>query len=225
MSVVMRAGAVIGGVILLLSTVAASPVEAKGFRIGVIDGEGLAEPIIVDLATPAATALIEQVGVYTNTPGVFPEHASSPDLGPKLTLTWTFEAPPGVEPRVVVHELYPYADGGPLAYTAFGQAGFDSAGGWYQANVVLVSGLEEQGVPVEWDLVDAERPTTVEANAAATESPESAASSGSSSGSNSGSGDSSPRWLPVGAILAVMFLVGGAMVVRTRRKRLAPSAT
>lgn len=180
----------------------AGPAAAKGPSGGELEGEGLDAPIAIGFGegTPGGDRLIEDVGFFDATFGQVPsrtlDEAPTADLGPRLTLTWTMPGPSGVD-DVIVQDVYPYADGGPLTYTAPGQPFFDTertVGGWHRSPARLLETLQRLGLPDE-DVLAGDR------------------------------GGDATRWAPIGASLAAVVLLGGGLVLFGRRRReVAPAA-
>jgi hypothetical protein len=118
-----------------------------------IDGDGLAAPIVRDLAGPGLYAVAEGTGVHTvlwggATDGLGRDVPAG-DLGPRLVLTWRLPTS-ATDVALVEQEVYPYADGGPVVHTRAGQPtypGDHTAGGWLRAPGSLVSALQRVGVP------------------------------------------------------------------------------
>ena len=190
--------------LLVLASIAvvamASPAGAKGPSGGTIDGEGLDAPIVIGHGegTPGGDRLIEDVGFFDATFGQVPtrmlDGAPTEDLGPMLTLTWTVPGPNGQD-DVIVQDLYPYADGGPLTYTAPGQRFFEveeTVGGWFRSPTRLLDTLQAMGLPDQDALVD--------------------------------DGGDGSRWAPIGASLAAVVLLGGGLALFGRRREVAPAA-
>jgi len=70
------------------------------------------------------------------------------DLGPLYRITYTFPAGAG-ESGLVVQDLYPYAPGGPVAYSAAGASivGHPIRAGWHQGDTVLLHRFVSWGLP------------------------------------------------------------------------------
>jgi hypothetical protein len=180
----------------------AAPAHAKGPSEGVIEGEGLDSPIPVGWGegTPGGDRLIEDVGFFEATFGMIPsrllDEAPTTDLGPKLTIRWTMPGPNGAADEIV-QDLYPYAAGGPLTYTAPGQAFFEverATGGWFRGPDRLLTTLTALGVPDEKTLTPA-------------------------------AGKGGTAWAPIGASLGAVVLLGvGLAVASWRRAEVAPAA-
>jgi hypothetical protein len=69
------------------------------------------------------------------------------DLGPKYTITYTVPGAGGDDE--ILQEVYPYAAGGPVTYTAPGQQLYDSEtrGGWFHGGTELKKTLVAAGLP------------------------------------------------------------------------------
>lgn len=71
------------------------------------------------------------------------------DLGPRYTITYRVPGPSGSE-STIRQDLYPYARGGPVTYTAPGQSFFDgqrTRGGWFRGSPALKTVLVDAGLP------------------------------------------------------------------------------
>ena len=130
--------------------------HAKGPDLATIDGAGMAAPIAIagvegqddDLA-----ALVELAGLFPALFGQQPDPmlAAAPDeaLGPKLVITWRLPDG-GPSPSSIQQELYLYAEGGPLTYTAPDQPVMDgdrTTGGWFRTPPALQPGWEAFDLP------------------------------------------------------------------------------
>jgi hypothetical protein len=203
----MRTKVALLGLVIAVVLALASPASAKGPSEGTIEGEGLEAPIAISHGegTPGGDRLIEDVGFFEVTFGMFPSgrmtEAPTTDLGPELTIRWRVPGPDGLDDEIV-QSLYPYAEGGPLTYTVPGQPFFEieeTIGGWFRAPDRLLDTLVAMGVPDE---------------------PAIAPAVATSSGPGSGS-----RWTPIGASLAAMVLLGAGLAVFSRRRgEVAPAA-
>jgi hypothetical protein len=102
-----------------------------------------------------------QTGIYS---AMFPESpsqmlSSAPtgDLGPSVTVTYTIPGPAGGS-TTLDQDLYPYAAGGPVTFTAPGQSflgGEKTVGGWFRAPDALTETLAARGFPSESELLAA----------------------------------------------------------------------
>jgi hypothetical protein len=157
----------------------AGPAAAKGPipTVATITGPGLVEPIAFKNnfgprgTNPSGDAarvslLAEQTRLYDALFEVEGTSASAPtgDLGPHYTITWKLEMVgiEGLEPEWLKSDLYPYAEGGPVAFTAPAKVDFGDKspvgtwrieGGWKNAPPVLVENLQAWGVPSLEELV------------------------------------------------------------------------
>lgn len=187
-------------VVLLVGS--AGPAHAKGPSQGVLDGEGLEQPIAIGYGegTPGGDRLIEDTGFFDVTFGMLPSRtlpdAPTDDLGPRLQLTWTVPGPDGLA-DLIVQDVYPYAAGGPVTYTAPGQPFFErerTVGGWFRSPPRLLATLRALGLPD----ADALGPAA---------------------------GGRGTRWAPIGGSLLAMVVLGAALVAFGRRPtRVAPAA-
>lgn len=86
--------------------------------------------------------------VFGQTPSPMEPGRPKGDLGPRYTITYTVPGGSGTVFRIR-QDLYPYAAGGAVTYTAPGQPIFDSktAGGWFLALPDLKPLLVEHGLP------------------------------------------------------------------------------
>lgn len=145
----MRRVAVVGAVALVLMALTA-PASAKGPTKAIIEGKGLVAPITLDgSGEPGSGAILsrlaESSGIF-DALGVASALAVTErpkgELGPRFVITWYFPDP-------LIQEVYPYAEGGPLAYTEAGQTlyGHDVGGGWHRAGPALRDLLVEVGIP------------------------------------------------------------------------------
>jgi hypothetical protein len=181
--------------------------QAKGPDQATIDGEGMGTPISIEgeegrqdeLAT-----LVELAGLYPALFGQTPDPmlAARPEgpLGPKLVITWRVPDG-GPNPSTVEQDLYLYAEGGPVTYTAPGQpvmGGDRSTGGWFRTPPRLVA---------RWDAFDLPSASSLEAVAAP---------------ASAGSTDDPSRW-PLALAAAVVGLAAlaglGARLTSSRGVR------
>ncbi|MGH8937552.1 MAG: hypothetical protein ACRDXD_15050, partial [Acidimicrobiia bacterium] len=144
----MRRVAVVGAAALALMALSA-PAFAKGPTKATIEGEGLRAPITLDgsgepVSGTMLSHLTESSGVLDafNQTGRLMSEVPKGDLGLQFVITWYFPDP-------VIQEVYPYAEGGPLAYTESGQTlyGNDLGGGWHRAGPAQRDVLVEVGIP------------------------------------------------------------------------------
>ena len=142
--------------------------HAKGPDQATIDGSGMSAPISITGTEGAAgnlSTLVELAGLFPAAMGQTPDPmlAAAPDelLGPKLSITWRI--PDGdPTPSTVRQDLYLYAAGGPLTYTAPGQQFLGSArtrGGWFRTPPALRSRWALLPIPARTALEAAARPS------------------------------------------------------------------
>jgi hypothetical protein len=147
-------------IITVVVLVSAAPAFAKGPDQATISGPGLARPIVVSgFGEPGST---DKLGELADGSGLFlamfgpgnsagqrlATDAPTSTLGPKYDLT--YRVPDGTSTGGLVRQdLYPDAAGGPVTYTAAGQAVFGTRtnGGWYRAPAAFGSLLSAIGVP------------------------------------------------------------------------------
>ena len=140
--------------LVLLALVLPAAALAKGPAAATMEGPGLAGPTSFpgDVGGGPLGNLVNATGWF---PAVFgqepdPLLASRPagDLGPRYTITYLVPAG-GPEPDTILQAVYPYADGGPVAHVAAGQAIFDTTthGGWFRATPDLKPILVAAGLP------------------------------------------------------------------------------
>ena len=129
--------------------------HAKGPSDAEITGAGITTPIPVPPEVFSAN-LIEETGFFAAAFGQEPNPmlATAPrgELGPRFTIAWSLPWSDGGPTKVdeVEQDLYPYADGGPVVYTAPGQTFYVSEhtrGGWFRAPTTLVTRLQTLGIP------------------------------------------------------------------------------
>ena len=178
--------------------------HAKGPDLATIDGAGMATPITIagmEGQDDDLGALVELAGLFPALFGQQPDPmlAAAPKeaLGPKLVITWRLPDG-GPSPSSVQQELYLYAEGGPLTYTAPDQPVMDgdrTTGGWFRTPPALQPG---------WEAFDLPARTTLEGAATAGSEPVAARST------RDAAGASSP-WPGVG-VAAVVGLCGLAAI-------------
>jgi hypothetical protein len=148
--------------VLLTSVVAALGVaaaaQAKGPVAATIDGPGTGGGISIGgNGEPGSGAplgnLSDQAGLFAAAFGQTPDPmlANRPtgDLGPRYTISYRLPGPSG-EDSTIRQDVYPYAQGGPVTYTAPGQRFFgteSTRGGWYRASPELKTTLVRAGLP------------------------------------------------------------------------------
>jgi hypothetical protein len=121
-------------------------------------------------------------------------------LGPRYTITWTFQDGSGTDRRIRQY-VYPYAATGPVTFMPAGQPIFDETtiGGWYQATDSLRQQLISLGLPDRKAL-------------------ESAASPAPAPASRQPAPSASPpvAWPRVAAVAGLLLAAGAALVLRRR---------
>jgi hypothetical protein len=215
---------VLAGMVATLTLLAPTAALAKGASAATIDGggpggpgNGPSGPIILrgDGEPGSGTDL----GTLADLSGLFPAmFGQSPDpmldaaptkrLGPHYTITWTIPDDSGTAKKIR-QDVYPYAAGGPVAYTKPGQPVFDQTtmGGWYKASDSLRQHLISLGLPNKAALV----------LATASSSSSSAASPAPARPAAAAAPAIWPRVLVGGAIL--LLVAGTAAMVLRRRPR------
>jgi hypothetical protein len=157
------------------------PASAKGPMVveATITGPGLKRPVTFSHGTgdgaPSESKRMqlfaEQAGVHQRI--LFGEDGSvdtrepSGELGPRFTVTWAvaFAGIYRLDPAEFDSSLYPYAEGGPVLYTAetkldFGERGetgglFHVDAGWQHGPLALVDNLQAWGIPPLDELITA----------------------------------------------------------------------
>ncbi len=147
---------VVAAGLLIVGTTA--PALAKGASRLTIEGPGLDEPLVVDVAEwgdPWELQLTTGFWplMYGGNPkdakGTLLNEAPAGDLGHRYVITWFLNA----DSYPSVTEVYPAAAGGPLVHVPPGpgnaQFGIDEVpGGWLAAEARLIELLDWYGVPV-----------------------------------------------------------------------------
>jgi hypothetical protein len=140
--------AVLASGMALVSTTA----FAKGAQQLTVTGPGVSAPIRLTNSTEAFTSLntiAEKAGLFHPPADRLTATRPFGDLGPRYVATydWLIAQDTTAPLR---QELYPFADGGAVAYTPPGQrVGRGSfAAGWYRAGAELTMILVGMGVPV-----------------------------------------------------------------------------
>jgi hypothetical protein len=142
----------------VLALVLAPTALAKGPTEARIAGPGLGKAIV--LSGDAESGGPSDFGSFVEGTGFFPSvFGQQPDpmlaaqpggaLGPKYTVE--YEVPTGYTTTAVVsQDLYPYADGGPVAYMRPGQPVFDqgspTVGGWFRTTDAVKPLLVDHGL-------------------------------------------------------------------------------
>ncbi len=181
---------------------------AKGADGVTISGVGVPTPISVAADHPGEDLALlgEEAGffpaVFSQTPDPMLSAPPTAALGPKLVMRW--HVPSGESTAdTISQDVYPYAEGGPLTYTAPGQTVFGTSapGGWFRAPTGLVTTLTRLGVPDRVALVSAAAiPAAAPSPAPSADLPR-----------------TSVPWLPVGAA-TIAVLAGVVMLTRRRRR-------
>jgi len=188
--------------------------HAKGPSGAEITGEGIATPIAVG-AEFVHTNLVEETGLYAAVFGQEPSAmlavAPSGELGPRFTIAWSLPWSDGGPTTVdrIDQDLYPYADGGPVVYTAPGQAFYGSErtrGGWFRAPATLVARLQTLGVP--------ERVAIALPAPRATTAPRA-----------EGTANAGLPLLPIGASLGLVFVATASVLILRRRRTMTSTPT
>jgi hypothetical protein len=160
----MRAGLLVSAVTAGLLTVAL-PAAAKGPASASIEGPGLAGPLVMGYSDDASSvgteglggllnhgrlghALIAATAVAPPREGTLVTPTPSPPpgrLGSRYAVTYDM-GPDGA----IRQDLYPYAEGGPVAHLPAGQriGTRPLGGGWARADVALLGVLTNAGLPV-----------------------------------------------------------------------------
>jgi hypothetical protein len=191
----------VGVALLVLALLLPSTALAKGPTEATITGPGLEEPL--KLGGRNALAPGEPLEVLANRGGFFEvawgtdpgkRLAKSPTtrLGPRYRVTYLLPGPSGTDDRIR-QDLYPFARGGPVTYTARGQRFFDTRrtlGGWFRAAPGLKAELLAAG------LSEPARAAPVPAPAA----------------------DHGGPWTSIGLVALVAALLAGAAAFAIRRR-------
>jgi hypothetical protein len=135
---------------LVLGSTTAS---AKGAQQITVTGPGLAAPIRLANSPETVTSLnriAEKAGLFEHPADRDLPGRPSGDLGPRYVATydWLIAQDTTVSLR---QDLYPFADGGAVAYTPPGQrvgGGGRPPGGWYRGGPELTMLLVAAGVPI-----------------------------------------------------------------------------
>jgi hypothetical protein len=140
--------AVLGSGLALVSTTA----TAKGAQQLTVTGPGLATPIRLTNSAEALTALntiAEKAGLFHPPADRLTASRPSGDLGPRYVATYDWLIAQNTT-APLRQELYPFAEGGAVAYTPprqrVGRGSF--AAGWYRAGPELTLLVVAAGVPV-----------------------------------------------------------------------------
>lgn len=218
----------------------APPAHAKGPMVAVLEAPGAA-PVVLRPGGDADDPFYElqrQVGYWTamsptmGSDGGMIVTEPAGDLGPSVRLTWdqpeargaALRALGDVDPEAIEHqppslvqELYPWADGGPVAFVAGGQTTFDepSVATWYRIDDDLATTLAELGVDAP--TVHAAAGREAQAVAAAGKAPTNRPGD---VGPDPVTDDGVPWSLVAGGIILVTAAIGGGGAwARRRRER------
>jgi hypothetical protein len=142
----------------LTALVLAATAGAKGPVAATIDGPGTGGGISLGgNGEPGSGAplgnLSDQAGLFAaafgQTPNPMLAERPKGNLGPRYEITYRLPGPNGDE-STIRQDAYPYAQGGPVMYTAPGQRFFgtrSTLGGWYRASPELKATLVRAGLP------------------------------------------------------------------------------
>jgi hypothetical protein len=140
--------------------VLAASAQAKGPVAATIEGPGAGGGISLGgNGEPGSGAplgnLSDQAGLFAaafgQTPSPMLVARPKGDLGPRYTITYRLPGPNGEDSKIR-QDLYPYATGGPVTYTAPGQRFFETertVGGWFRASSALTTTLVKAGLPAQ----------------------------------------------------------------------------
>jgi hypothetical protein len=142
-----RSLALAATLVAVLMTIAA-PVQAKFNVRVVIDGPGLGPP--VELFNPGG-----EIGCLLSRPCSATSRPPARPLGPRYEVMQLLEGhhAHGLMNDRIVHDLYPFAPGGPRMFTQAGQTWHDwnrirkVPGGWTHAPQSLIGKLQAKGLP------------------------------------------------------------------------------
>jgi hypothetical protein len=208
--------AVLAAVLVTVPTAA----WAKGASKGTVQGGGLPGPLTVSgEGEPGSGELLarlaEQTGAYVamygeqEGSGALVATKPAGALGPHYLVTYSVPSPAGGE-DAVKQDLYPFAHGGPVTFTAAGQHfmdGMATTGGWYQAPASLRETLAAIGV---------RKPASQAAASARPVSAQSASAAAPVAASDPAGSTRAAPLLAAGAV--VVLLLGGLTTVVLRRR-------
>jgi hypothetical protein len=201
---------------LALVLVAAPAALAKGATALRITGPGLDKPISLrGLGEPGTDTALAEISdnaglfavMFGDDGGRLASERPAGELGPRYTITYSVPGDDGT--YRIVQDLYPWAAAGPFTYAKPGQrlwGGQGFVGGWFRTPLALLPALKSVGFPARPSTAPKPAPAAPIAvsPAAATVAP-----------------DQRSAW-PVAATAAgvtAVVLVGGALAVRTTRRR------
>jgi len=204
--------------------VVALPVAAlaKGPDAARISGPGMDKPANLRMSGEegggtALSTIVEETGLFAamfaQTPSPMLKARPAGELGPMYTVV--YRVPDGTsKPPEIRQELYPFATGGPVSYTAAGQRVFDQAttGGWYRGSASrLLPVLADLGVPETAGAAQAaQKQPPVSAPAARAPAVPAPARP---------SGIATPVWLALAAVAGCLAILAVAVVRGGRRQR------
>jgi len=201
---------------LALVLVAAPAAMAKGATALSITGPGLDKPISLrGLGEPGTDTVLAEISddaglfavMFGDDGGRLSTERPAGELGPRYTITYSVPGDDGT--YRIVQDLYPWAAAGPFTYAKPGQrlwGGQGFVGGWFRTPLALLPVLKSVGFPA--------RPSTAP-------KPVPAAPIAASPAAATVAPDKQSSW-PVAATAAgitTVALVGGALAVRTTRRR------
>jgi hypothetical protein len=141
--------------VILAALVLAATAQGKGPSSATIDGPGADGGISIGgNGEPGSGAPLGSFAEHTGFFAATFQKSLTPsrpkgDLGPRYTITYVVPGPNGEE-DTIRQDLYPYAAGGPVTYTAAGQSYFrteGTQGGWHRASVGFKNMLVNAGLP------------------------------------------------------------------------------
>ena len=194
--------------------------HAKGPSDAEITGAGITTPIAVPPDVFSAN-LIEETGFFAAAFGQEPNPmlATAPrgELGPRFTIAWSLPWSDGGPTQVdqVEQDLYPYADGGPVVYTAPGQTFYMSEhtrGGWFRAPDHARDAAADARDPRRSRPSTRPRQSRPETRALAASREEA-------------TNDVDPPWLLIGASVVLVGAAGALVLIRRRRHTMVPTPT
>jgi hypothetical protein len=149
----MKLGLLVAAMLTAGLVVGSTTASAKGAQQITVTGPGLAAPIRLASSPEAVTSLnriAEKAGLFEHPADRDVPGRPSGDLGPRYVATydWLIAQATTVPLR---QDLYPFADGGAVAYTPPGQrvgGGGRPPGGWYRGGAELTKLLVAAGVPI-----------------------------------------------------------------------------
>lgn len=212
-----RAVIVVLGVITSIVAISGAA-HAKGVQRATVTGPKLDAPLAFTMNDDldGVEAFVQETGIYPSlfetSPNPIVQTQPTKVLGPRYDVVYVMKVPR--RPASIIHQdLYPYAEPGPVTYTAPGQPTIDhskSIGGWYVSGPTLLPLLVSKGLPDRGS-----RAGEPDAEEGPAETPAAAAPASKPAPSDPGS---SAPWLVLGlAGAAVAAVVGGNALVQRRR--------